>query len=193
VMSPYGLGAPAMGAGSGFTSGTTRNLLEGEDLADAAGDALDDAYLGALTSLSTAAHPTTWRYWGARLSPTMAAQIQAARAGGAHHQLNVAQYPEFATSRPNTSKLGAFWRWYGNNIIAGNIEGPFSDYNDPASPLTHDQMHGLWRFGQSGNYSNWSAHGPWKPAWNVANVPADPRAQNDKSKPAGGAKATAAQ
>jgi hypothetical protein len=43
-------------------------------------------------------------------------------------------------------------------------------------------MHNLWRFGQKGSYSNIGTHGPWTPAWNVANIPLDPRALNHKPK-----------
>jgi len=36
-------------------------------------------------------------------------------------------------------------------------------------------LHNLWRFGQSGSWTNMPGHGPWTPAWPVYTPPADPR------------------
>jgi YD repeat-containing protein len=182
VASPYGAGAAGMGFASAYSGGVTRRLLEGESLAQAADESVEEGLWGAGTGFAAAeAHPTTWQYWRARLSPRAAAAIQAARAGGAHHQRNVATYPELATPRPNTSLIGPLEQRYGRYITQGNIQGEFSDFSAGAT-YSHRQLHELWRFGQTGSWTSWSTHGPWTPAWQVSSVPADPRAENHRVK-----------
>jgi RHS repeat-associated protein len=173
LASPYGLGAAGIGFGSGYTSGVTRRLLTGESAGDAFSNAWEDGAWGAGASVAGAAlHPTTWMYWRARFSPTYAARIEAIRGGGAHHQRNVAQYPELATPDLGRTDLSWFERFYGEHIIGGNLRGRFSEY---ANRQQHIDLHNLWRFGQRGSWTRIISHGPWTPPWPVYVSPGDPR------------------
>jgi RHS repeat-associated protein len=193
VAGSNGLGAPVGGFASGYTSGMTRHLMEGASFEDSAELALTDGYWGAgASSVGTALHPTSWVYWRSRLSADAAYRINITRAGGAHHQRSVATYPEFATPNldPNatfrgpsrfTYPLTPFERWYGKNMIGGNLQGRFSEYNGVQAD--HIAMHELWRFGQTGtSWTNIRTHGPWTPAWDVARIPIFPRPFNHKPK-----------
>jgi hypothetical protein len=186
LASPYGpLGAGGIGFASGYTGGVVRRLWQGEDLESAASGAVDDGWAGALTSVATTAiHPTSGEYWRTRISLDAARQVQRLRPGSVHHQRNVAQYPEFANPQPNANnKLNPVTR-LNNAITKGNVEGRFSEYSaDPNPAARHRQLHEQWQFGQDGNWSNFSTHGPWTPAWNVNNTPVDPRAKNHNEKP----------
>lgn len=180
LVSPYGLGAGAIGFGSGYSGGVVRHLLQGESPGDAFGDAVTDGYWGAGGSLVGAAlHPTTWTYWRSRFSPTFSARIEQIRGMGAHHQRNVAQYPEFATPDLNRTDLTWFERFYGTNIIGGNLQGRFSEYT---TRQQHIDLHNVWRFGQGGSWTNVVTHGPWTPAWPIYYPPVDPRATNHTDK-----------
>jgi RHS repeat-associated protein len=186
LASPYGpAGAAGIGFASGYTGGVVRRLWQGQDMESAASGAVDDGWSGAATSLfSTAVHPTSTEYWRTRLSLDAARQVQRLRPGEVHHQRNVAQYPEFANPAPNgNNRLNPVTR-LNNAVTKGNLQGRFSEYNaDPDPAARHQQLHELWQFGQNGNWTNFSTHGPWTPAWNVANTPVDPRATNHKEKP----------
>jgi RHS repeat-associated protein len=186
LASPYGpLGAGGIGFASGYTGGVVRRLWEGQDLESAASGAVDDGWGGALTSAATTAiHPTSGEYWRTRISLDAARQVQRLRPGAVHHQRNVAQYPEFANPQPNSNnRLNPMTR-LNNAATKGNVEGRFSEYSaDPNPAARHRQLHEQWQFGQNGNWTNFSTHGPWTPAWNVNNVPVDPRAKTHNEKP----------
>jgi RHS repeat-associated protein len=179
-----GLGAPVAGFSGGYTSGLVRRRMQGEDFEDAAHDAITDGYWGAGASVAgTAMHPTTWVYWSSRLSVNTATGIQAARAGRAHHQLSVAQYPEYATPDLGPTPrvpLSPFARWYGRTFTSGNIQGRYSAYN--GDDELHGMMHDLWRFGSGGWWSRVGTHGPWTPTRDINHVVVDPRALNDNPK-----------
>jgi RHS repeat-associated protein len=183
VLGVYGLGSAAIGFTSSYAGAVTRRLLQGETVDDAVDNAVTDGMWGAgMSVLATALHPSSWVYWRARLSQSYAQRIQDMRAGGAHHQRNVAQYPEYAT--PDLTQGGQltptpFESFYGKYIIGGNLEGEFSTYSNRQQ---HIALHNLWRFGQTGSPWRIPTHGPWTPAWNVHNLPADPRATNNVDK-----------
>ncbi len=180
LASPYGAGSAAIGFGSGYSSGVTRRLLEGENAGDAFSNAVEDGAWGAGSGVaSTALHPTSWMYWRSRFDPATAARIESIRGVGAHHQRNVAQYPEFATPRFNVTNMTWFERFYGRNIIGGNLTGRFSEYNNRQE---HVDLHNLWRFGLQGSWTNMPGHGPWTPAWPVYTPPTDPRSSSQASK-----------
>ncbi len=180
IASPAGAGAAASGFGAGYSSGATRRLLEGESAEDAFSNAVTDGAWGAGTGVAASAlNPTTWMYWRARFDPATAARIQQIRGVGAHHQRNVAQYPELATPQLSRTDLTWFERFYGRNIIGGNLTGRYSEYSNRQE---HIDLHNLWRFNQSGSWTNMPGHGPWTPAWPVYIPPADPRSTSHVEK-----------
>ncbi|MRG97818.1 DUF6531 domain-containing protein [Polyangium spumosum] len=173
AVGPYGIGAPFMGFMSGYSGGIVRRGLEGDSFEQAASGALDDGAYGAASgTLFTAMHPTTWQAWFARGRLESANHIESTRAGKAHHQRNVAQYPELATLYD--SPFHSIVQKLNHAFIRGNIEGRFSDITPPTG-MPHASHHKYWKFGQKGiGYTNMACHGPWTPAWNVPNLPADP-------------------
>lgn len=180
LASPYGAGGVATGFASGYSSGATRRLMTGDGASDAFGGAVDDGWWGAAGGLTGAAmHPTSYVYWGARFSPTVAARIQQTRGTGAHHQRNVAQYPELSTPRLSRQDLTWFESFYGRNVIGGNLQGRYSEYSSPAE---HRGMHNAWRFGQRGSWQSMNTHGPWTPPTQIYNPPADPRSDSHAGK-----------
>jgi len=180
ALGAYGLGAAAIGFSSAYSGGVVRRLLQGESMDDAVDNAVTDGLWGAGASVAaTALHPTSWVYWRARVSQSYAQRIEDMRAGGAHHQRNLAQYPELATPDLTNGGLTPFESFYGRYIIGGNLQGEFSTYSNKQQ---HIAFHELWRFGQTGSPWKLPSHGPWTPAWNVHNLPADPRASNNVDK-----------
>ena len=109
------------------------------------------------------------------MSPNAAGQFDSGRSSirRAHHQRNVAQYPELTSPQ---SGRGINWFDRLNTLFTrGNVSGPGSRFALPGG-MPHEQMHQQWQFGQPGPASGWSrfsTHGPWTPAWNVTS-----RAQN---------------
>ncbi|NUQ73893.1 MAG: hypothetical protein HUU21_10075 [Polyangiaceae bacterium] len=181
LLSPYGVGAAGIGFASAYSGDVTRRRMQGEPWETALPNATGEGAIGALTGFGAAAlHPTSWQYWRIRLDPRAARHVRNNAAREVHHQRNVAQYPELATLRSNNQDT--FFEKANRVFIGGNIQGPFSEYGAPGA-MTHNKMHGLWRFGQRGPASNWSSHGPWTPIWNVSNVRVDPRASNHTDKP----------
>lgn len=173
LLSPYGLGGAGAGFAGGMTGGVTRNMLEGDDFSTAVSDSWGEGLFSAgAGAFMTAAHPTTYSYWRARLSPSHAAAIESTRPGQVHHQRNVAQYPEYAVREGPPRAPHTFIDRLNNAVTRGNVQGPQSTYLAPNNPLTHVQMHEQWRFGQTFNPNGWTnvpTHGPWTPPW-MANL-----------------------
>ena len=161
LLSPYGAGSATIGAASAASGAAARGLWNSDLSLSQVADA---SWQGALLGLSsTALHPTTYQYWRTRADVGAAAHVDAAhRNAQAHHQRNVAQYPEFSV--PQHRGNGVLDK-INNLLTRGNLHGTGSTFS---TPLEHAQMHAQWRFGQRYGFTRWATHGPWTPSTDVS-------------------------
>jgi len=168
ALSPYALGGAGVGYASAFTGALTSASWEGGTWSEALTGAFNAADGGAVAGmLSGMLHPTGVQYWRLRFSPAAARVVEATRSSirTAHHQRNIASYPEFAS--PSRGRDLTWFDHMNTLFTRGNVRGPDSTFRAPGS-LTHGEMHQQWRFGQRGSPDGWSqfsTHGPWTPGW----------------------------
>jgi RHS repeat-associated protein len=176
LVSPWGVaGAAGTGFVGGYSAQVTRDIYEGRDVDDAFLDSWDEGLEGtALGLVGQAFHPVTYRYWKVRLDVRQLTDIKERRVGRVklhgttahHHQLNNAQYPEFAFPVPRQGESQDWRLRLANEFSRENVSGRYSDFGSRAQ---HVAWHEMWRTSDIPSWMPFNrvpTHGPFKPAWN---------------------------
>jgi RHS repeat-associated protein len=105
IVSPYGLGAGAIGYQSSVSGSVARQWIRGEDVDPFSPDVQRDALLGvAFSQAVPLISPRSRAYWIIRRDPLGAAEVlrrHGSESSGRHHMRSVASYPELAVDPKN--------------------------------------------------------------------------------------------